>query len=110
MIYFYALNIANHQTLKNKVNSNVKLLTKWEGLYCAEAISKLQFKCSTILEKNFIIIELNIPEIYSNKPIFVGMCILDISKLKIYSFHYEFMKNIFKDKDKVSYTDTDSVI
>jgi hypothetical protein len=42
-----------------------------------------------------------------NKPIIIGFCILDISKL-IMAEHFFRLKDIFKDKLKLLYTDTDS--
>jgi hypothetical protein len=44
-----------------------------------------------------------------NKPIIVGFCILDISK-HIMAEHYYRLKDIFKDKMKLLYTDTDSFV
>ena len=43
-----------------------------------------------------------------NKPIYVGITVLEASKLAMYSFHYDFMKNIFNDF-KLLFTDTDSL-
>ena len=42
--------------------------------------------------------------------IYVGMCILDISKTCLYEFHYEYMAPLYHDKCKIMYTDTDSLI
>ncbi|XP_026830706.1 uncharacterized protein LOC113563378 [Ooceraea biroi] len=46
----------------------------------------------------------------ANKPIYVGMCILDISKVCLYEFHHEYMLPLYHDKCKIMYTDTDSLI
>ncbi|KYQ49525.1 hypothetical protein ALC60_11402, partial [Trachymyrmex zeteki] len=45
-----------------------------------------------------------------DKPIYVGMCILDISKVCLYEFHHEYMSPMYRDKCKIMYTDTDSLI
>lgn len=45
------------------------------------------------------------------KPIIVGVCILEISKIRMYDFHYNFMMKIFDyNKCKMLYTDTDSFV
>lgn len=38
------------------------------------------------------------------------MCILDISKTCLYEFHYEYMKPLYRNKCRVMYTDTDSLV
>jgi len=43
-----------------------------------------------------------------DKPIFLGMSILDLSKVRMYSFYYDVLKARYKDDIILIYTDTDS--
>ena len=45
-----------------------------------------------------------------NKPIYVGMAILDLSKLHMYKCYYDVLKTKVNDKIKLAYTDTDSFV
>ena len=45
-----------------------------------------------------------------NKPIYIGMVILDLSKLHMYKFYYDVLKEKYNDKIKLAYTDTDSFV
>ncbi|XP_036146615.1 uncharacterized protein LOC118646876 [Monomorium pharaonis] len=100
------------KTMENVRNHvNVKLLTKWGGRYGAEAmIAKPNFHSRSVFSKNLVAIELRKLKTKFDKPIYVGMSILDISKTCLYEFHYEYMLPLFHNKCKVMYTDTDSLI
>lgn len=91
--------------------SNVKLVSSWKGRYGAKAlIASPYFKQRTIFNENLVAIELQKAEIYFNKPIYVGLCILDIAKTLIYEYHYDYMKVKFGENCSAMYTDTDSLI
>ncbi|KYN20067.1 hypothetical protein ALC57_07573 [Trachymyrmex cornetzi] len=100
------------KTMENVRNHvDVKLLTKWDGRYGAEAmIAKPNFHSRSVFAEYLIAVELRKLEVKFNKPIYVGMCILDISKVCLYEFHYDYMLPLFRDKCKIMYTDTDSLI
>ena len=45
-----------------------------------------------------------------NKPASTGMDILELSKVLMYEFHYDFIKNKFDSKSKLLFADTDSLM
>ncbi|XP_067215244.1 uncharacterized protein [Linepithema humile] len=100
------------KTMENVRNhTDVRLVTQWEGRYGAEAmIAKPNFHSRSVFSENLIAVELRKLEVKFDKPIYVGMCILDISKTCLYEFHYEYMAPLYRDNCKIIYTDTDSLI
>lgn len=88
-----------------------RLVTKWDGLNGAKSlIVNPRFKNSIIFSENLMAIELNKSSILLNKPIAVGFTVLEISKLLMYRFHYDFMLKTFGSNCQLNYTDTDSFI
>ena len=97
------------ENVRNHVD--VKLITKWDGWYGAEAmIAKPNFHSRSVFAENLIAVEMRKLEVKFDKPIYVDMCILDISKICLYEFHHEYMSSMYRDKCKIMYTDTDSLI
>ncbi|EZA58861.1 hypothetical protein X777_01036 [Ooceraea biroi] len=78
------------KTMENVQNRvEVKLVTRWEGRYGAEAlISRPNFHSRAVFGENILAVELRRLKATFNRPIYVGMCILDISKTHLYEFHY----------------------
>ena len=56
------------------------------------------------------ITEMNKTKVKMNKPIYLGLSILDISKILMYEFWYDYMKPKYGNKVKLCYMNTDSFI
>ncbi|XP_066596504.1 uncharacterized protein [Prorops nasuta] len=97
------------ENVTNRVD--VRLVIKWEGRYGAEAlISKPNFYSRAIFKENLVAIQLWKLSAKFNKPVYVGMSILDISKTCLYELHYDYMLPTFGSKCRAMYTDTDSLV
>ena len=55
-------------------------------------------------------IELKKTRVKMTKPLYLGMSILDISKILTYEFWYHYIRPKYGDKAQLCYTDTDSFI
>ena len=55
-------------------------------------------------------IETKETEVLMDKPIAVGQTILDVSKVLMYEFYYDYLKPKYQDKVKFCYMDTDSFV
>ncbi|KYM97826.1 hypothetical protein ALC62_11480 [Cyphomyrmex costatus] len=66
---------------------DVRLITHWDGRYGLEAmIAKPNFCSRSIFSENLVAVELRKLEVKLNKPIYVGMCILEISRFVCMNF------------------------
>ena len=71
-------------------------------------VSKPSFISQKIFDKNFIAVHQIKSVMTLNKPIYVGFSILELSKLLMYKFHYDYVCN--KYDAKLLFTDTDSLV
>ena len=49
-------------------------------------------------------------KVVMNKPVYLGQAILDLSKIVMYEFHYDYMNQKYPDGLTLCYMDTDSLI
>ena len=72
-------------------------------------ISKPNLKHWARFDENLIGVNLKRIKLTFNKPVYCGMAILDLSKTLIYDFHYKYIVPKFGEKQKLLFTDTDSL-
>ena len=92
--------------LRNRIN--VKLVNNEK--YCLKCTSKPSFMSHKISGNNLIAIRKSKLALKLNKPLYIGMCILELSKDLMYEFHYDYIKNKYDNKSKLLFTDTDSLM
>ena len=69
------------------------------------------FKSGTLLGPDLMGCEMGKIKVVMNKPVYLGQAILDLSKLIMYEFHYNYMLPKYKGRDlKLCYMDTDSFV
>ncbi|GFY32028.1 c2H2-type domain-containing protein [Trichonephila clavipes] len=79
------------KTMENVRRVDIRLCSTEEQ--ARKLIAKSNFNRRTIFSENLMAVHLKKTQIKFFKPIQVGMVILDISKVLMYSFHYEYMKH-----------------
>ena len=58
-----------------------------------------------IFDNDLVVIVKNKITLTLNKPAYIGMCILELSKVLMYKFHYDYMKNKYGNKSRLLFTD-----
>ena len=94
------------ENIRNRVN--VKLVNTEEKFKKLSA--KPNYKGCEIFNENLISVHMKKTSLTMNKPVYLGMCILDLSKTIMYDFHYNYIKPKYGEKAKLLFTDTDSFL
>ena len=71
--------------------------------------SKPTYVSSKIFNENLVAVHKIKETLTLNRPAYVGMCILGLSKTLMYDFHYNYIKDKYGDKARLLFTDTDSL-
>ena len=75
-----------------------------------KCVNNPSFKRSHIINEDLVGVEKQKPKLKLDKPIFIGMSILDLSKQHMYKFYYDVMKPKYGENIRMVYTDTDSFV
>lgn len=100
------------KTMENvRAHVDIKLKNQWQGRNGArKLIAQPNFKRWTIFDKDLVAIHLHKTKITMDKPISIGMTVLELSKVLMYDFFYNYLKPKYEENIELLYTDTDSFI
>ena len=73
-------------------------------------VSEPNFHTTKLIDNNLAITEMKKVKVKINKPICLGLSILDISKITMYEFWYDYVQIKYQDKARLCYMDTDSFV
>ena len=85
----------------NKLCNNVENFNK--------LIRSHRTKSWTIFNKDLVLVNRYKNKIQLDRPIYTGFAVLELSKLHMQKFHYDYIKNKYGDKARLLFTDTDSL-
>jgi hypothetical protein len=92
-----------------KKRSDIKLVT--DAQICKKLVEKPHCKGFRIFTKDISAIEMAKTRTLINRPFYVGFCVLELSKLHMYRFHYDVIKKLYPAKQSnLLFTDTDSLM
>lgn len=97
------------KTMENiRERTNFKLVIDEERALMLN--SKVTFKSQHIFNENFSGVNQTRRSFTYNKPVYVGFCVVELSKIHMYNFFYNILKPKFDNRVSLMYTDTDSFI
>ena len=97
------------KTMENvRKHEDIKLVTTEDKR--SKLVSEPNYHTTKHFSENLLAIEMKKTKVIINKPVYLGMSILDISKMLIYQFWYDNIKPKYGDRAKLCYMDTDSFI
>ena len=76
----------------------------------SKLVSEPNYHTISLISEDLPIIEMKKTKVKMNKPIYLGLSILEFSKILMYEFWYDYMKPKYNDNVRLCYMDTDSFI
>ena len=94
------------ENIRNRVN--VKLVNTGEQF--KKLTAKPNYESRKIFNENLVSVHMKKTSLTMNKPVYLGMSILELSKIVMFDFHYKYIKPKYGNKAKLLFTDTDSFL
>ena len=97
------------KTMENiRKHRDIKLVTMDKKR--SKLVSEPNYHTINLISENLPIIEMKKTKVKMNKRIYLGLPILEISKILMYEFWFDYMKPKYNDNVRLCYMDTDSFI
>ena len=97
------------KTMENiRKHRDIKLVTTDKKR--SKLVSEPNYHTINLISEDLSIIEMKKTKVKMNKPIYLGLSILEISKILMYEFWYDYVKPKYNNDVKLCYMDTDSFI
>ena len=102
-------NVVYGKTMENvRKHRIIKLVNKDKEIN--QLVSERNYHATKWFSENLLAIEMKKTSVKMNKPIYLGLAILSLSKILMYDYWYNEMKPKYEDRIKLCYMDTDSFI
>lgn len=102
-----------NNSLFGKTMENLRERVDIQLVHHQKRLSKLsakpEFKSFKVLNKDLASVELTKSKLVLNRPIYVEFSILELSKVLMYKFHYNYIKKKYGERAALCFTDTDSL-
>jgi len=93
------------ESLRKRID--VKLVS--EQIQAERCIANPAFESFQIINEDITMVKSRMTKIRWNKPTYTGFCVLELSKLLMYRFHYDYILKTYQNRAKLLFTDTDSL-
>ena len=107
--FFKLMNISVFGKTMENIRKRVDVILVTDENKLLKLASKPTYVSSKIFNENLVAVHKIKETLTLNRPAYVGMCILDLSKTLMYDFHYNYIKDKYGDKARLLFTDTDSL-
>jgi hypothetical protein len=99
------------KTMENvRKRTNIELVRSTNHQKITKLVSQPTYASMNDFGNNLVAVHRTKKVVVLDKPIYVGMSVLDLSKLLMYDFWYKNIKAKYQDKVQLCYTDTDSLL
>ena len=103
-----ALKNAIHGKAMEKLRNRIDVKLKNNEKDYSKCTSEPSYMSHDIFDNNLVAIHKSRLALKFNKPEYIGMSKLELIKVLMYEFHYDYIKNKYDSKSKLLFTDTDS--